>query len=372
MNDPQYLYWDKIKYKPRPEYLTAEETWALVKFSRQWAPGRVTSPIETPEKKKFTWQTIPWMQQLMHEVDLNLGGELSLATNLDSAAKRRIISRGIIEEAIASSQLEGAATTRRVAKQMILERRKPRNHSERMILNNYNAMVAIEDRFKGAEMNVDALLEMHAILTKDILDADRVGILRRESDDIAAVDALTGTVFHQPPLFKYVKEQLAHFMDYANDKKSQHAFEHPLTKAVTLHFWIGYLHPFVDGNGRLARALFYWYMLRKKYWAFAYLPISRAIKSSPGQYRNAYAYSEQDDFDLTYFIDYNLRKVCQARDGFVKYLERKHDEASEMSAIARGRYKLNDRQIQLLKYFHKNARATTTISTHAHISKVSS
>jgi len=56
---------------------------------------------------------------------------------------------------------------------MILERRKPRNHSERMILNNYNAMVAIEDRFKGAEMNVDTLLEMHAILTKDIMDADR-------------------------------------------------------------------------------------------------------------------------------------------------------------------------------------------------------
>lgn len=43
---------------------------------------------------------------------------------------------------------------------------------------------------------------------------------------------------------------------------------------------IAYMHPFVDGNGRTARALFYWYMLKSGYWLTEYLSISRVIAKS--------------------------------------------------------------------------------------------
>ncbi len=121
----------------------------------------------------------------------------------------------------------------------------------------------------------------------------------------------------------------------------------------------------------MARTLFYWYLLNHGYWAFSYLPVSRVIKASPAQYRDAYVYSEQDDNDLTYFIDYNLRKIKQAKRNFEEYVKRKEIENRRMAEKARAQYNLNDRQIQLLRYFHKNSGATTSIKTYSQIHGIS-
>jgi len=164
-----------------------------------------------------------------------------------------------------------------------------------------------------------------------------------------------------------LKKEIKRFIQYANDTSAKHQFVHPLVKAILLHFWIGYLHPFADGNGRMARTLFYWYLLKNNYWAFSYLPVSKVIKNSPAQYRDAYIFSEQDDNDLTYFIDYNFRKIAQAKRDFEAYVKRKEIQNRKMAGIARAKYNLNDRQIQLLRYLHKNSNASTTIKTHAQI-----
>jgi len=280
--------------------------------------------------------------------------------------RQRYITRGIMEEAIASSQLEGANTTRKAAKQMILEKRTPRNTGEQMILNNYEVMMAIEENKRYQSLNLNSLKAIHSILTHDTIDAKDVGRLRTDKDNIVVATAAGDIVFVAPPQAFYRRE-LDRCLAYANDELTEESFVHPCIKAIVLHFWIGYLHPFVDGNGRLARALFYWYMLRKGYWGMSYLPLSRIIRKSPIQYGQAYLYSEQDDYDLTYFIDYNVRKISQAMKDFDQYLARKRDENARMNSLSRAKYHLNERQILLLRYLHKNVSATTTISTHAKV-----
>ena len=71
-------------------------------------------------------------------------------------------------------------------------------------------------------------------------------------------------------------------------------FIHPIVKGIIIHFLIAFIHPFVDGNGRTASAIFYWYMLRKGYWLTEYLSISRIISRSKRQYEKAYLYTECD------------------------------------------------------------------------------
>jgi Fic family protein len=370
-HQPEYLFWDKVKYKPRPQGVSPEEFWSLIKFLRRNSLNRVNTIIHSEQGTPFSWQPLPDQDYFLHEIDMDLGGALMANIVDDDKTRQRFITRGIIEEAIASSQLEGANTTRRVAKQMLLEKRKPVNKSERMIINNYNAILEVENQLRNQPLNTETLLALHVMITKDTIDDNDVGRFRNDKDDIVVCDASTNVVYHVPPRERFLKKEIKKFIDYANNTLKKHQFVHPLIKAIFLHFWIGYLHPFVDGNGRMARTLFYWYLLKHGYWAFSYLPISKVIKNSPVQYRDAYTYSEQDDNDLTYFIDYNFRKITQAKCDFEVYIKRKVNQNRKMANIARAKYNLNDRQIQLLRYLHKNTSASTTIKIHTQIYGIS-
>ena len=73
--------------------------------------------------------------------------------------------------------------------------------------------------------------------------------------------------------------------DYANRETDD--FEHPTIKAIALHCWLALIHPFADGNGRTARALFYLFMLKNDYWLFEYLSISRVILRRRAQYERS-------------------------------------------------------------------------------------
>jgi len=296
---------------------------------------------------------------------MELGGALESTIADDLAPRRMFILRGIMEEAIASSQLEGANTTRKAAKRMIMEKRAPRNRSEQMIVNNYRAMVDIEDTLHRQKLTSEMLLKLHTTLVNETVEAGDIGRFRRDKDEIVVHEQSSGLIYHTAPPERFLKKEIAKLIRYANDEPAKQQFVHPLIKAIILHFWIGYLHPFTDGNGRLARTVFYWYLLRRGYWAFSYLPLSRIIKNSPAQYRDAFIYSEQDDNDLTYFIDYNVRKVEQCMSEFKSYCQRKVSEIRTLALIARQKYELNERQMQVLRYLHKDSTLTTSIKTHA-------
>ena len=100
-------------------------------------------------------------------------------------------------------------------------------------------------------------------------------------------------------------------------------------KGIVLHFVLAYIHPFMDGNGRVSRSLFYWYLIRNGYASVEYISISKAIKSHHGRYNNAYLLSETDGNDITYFINYNLDMVFEAADAFLSYVGRKMEENSK-------------------------------------------
>lgn len=367
--EPEYLYWDDVQYKELPEWINKYEFWFLVKFYRE--SQSVTTLIKDKNGGYFQWIKLQKFESLLHDLDLNFGGNLVVWPNdLSEKNKNKLIARGTMEEAIASSQLEGANTTRRVAKQMLREGRKPKNKSEQMIINNYETMLLIEEKLKDKELNRELLFELHGLITKNTLNPNDTGRLRTDDDEIIVLGEDGQTIYHTPPTAEFVKNELENLYKFANDIEEK-KFIHPLIKAIMLHFWIGYLHPFVDGNGRLARVLFYWYLLKKGYWAFAFLPISTVIKKSPVQYKMAYIYTEQDGNDLTYFIDYNIKKIQQSTREMGTYIKQKSDKNKNIYNFAQKNYQLNDRQLQLLQYLHENKGSKTTSTIHKNVNQVS-
>lgn len=254
--DP-YVYWDKFQYrKPSLNAYSPTELWAIIKYHRKLNSSQ--SPIMSSNKQIFTWVKLPRFEKFFHEFDFNIGGELFPSqTEDDKSERQRLLARGIVEESIASSQLEGASTSRKIAKQFLREGRKAKNESEQMILNNYLTMQLIEAESKKKALSPDLLMELHGLITKGTFTPEgETPRLRWTKDEVYVVHQPSGKIHHQAPDINFVEQELARLIDFTNND-SQSSFIHPIIKAIILHFWLAYLHPFTDGNGRMAWALFY-------------------------------------------------------------------------------------------------------------------
>ncbi|EOX1764349.1 Fic family protein [Vibrio cholerae] len=221
------------------------------------------------------------------------------------------------DEAISSSQLEGAATTTILAKEMIRKKRKPRTDDERMIFGNFDLMKSAWD-LRDEPFSIELIRDLHSIGTKTLEQEKYTSGAFRTTDDVAVVDA-EGEIVHQPPNHNSIDRLLTRVVKWLNSNDSG---VHPVIQAITLHFVIGYVHPFRDGNGRVARALFYWYMFKSGYTGFRYIAISALLKKAPIQYGVSYLDTEHDNLDLTYFIKHQLKVIGRAIDEFVAVYQR--------------------------------------------------
>lgn len=336
IND-EYYYWDRVKYNT-PKGIEREDFWAAIKYSRS-----VNSKIYNFYTCSLSLFETNKMQEILHNIDMNFGGVLASSSIIPEKNRQYYLLSSIMEEAIASSQMEGASTTRKVAKEMLRKQAKPKDKSQQMIVNNYNT-IRFLSAHKNEGLTPKLLLDIHRQITEKTLDNHEDEGRFRTDDNIVVMDGISGDIAHTPPSYKYIEESIVQLCNFVNEDK---AFIHPIIKAIILHFMISFLHPFVDGNGRTARSLFYWYMLKKGYWLTEYLSISRIIYKSKGQYEKAFLYTEHDDFDLGYFVQYNLKVLYKAFEELKIYLERK---AQENAALLEYRIPgLNERQLQIVK-----------------------
>jgi Fic family protein len=359
----EYVYWSKFKYYPFPKNIKPEEAWSYLKISTRLSSEK--TPMKAIDGGFFSYNLTKNLFQKLNFIDTNGAGLIKSLTDKPSESQTsKYIISSLTEEAIASSQIEGANTTHKVAKEMILSDRKPTNKDEQMIVNNYRAMQKIEE-WKNLDLTEDMLLDLQAILTdKTLKEESASGRFRTDEDQIVVADALTGEIAYVPPEQKMMRAELQRLIQYANTEENGDDFVHPVIKAVVLHFWLAYLHPFVDGNGRSARVIFYWYLLKRNYWLIQYISVSRAIKQSRKMYDIAYLHSEYDDNDFTYFLLYIVGAFETAILQFLEHFEKKVKEEKELKKSTKVLNNLNVRQLALLKHFAAHVDGYTDVITH--------
>ena len=347
-----YAYWTDAKYRAKGVGLMPEQLWAHLKAARE-------------RKRIVAWPSFgihfaltSEMQRVCHETDLKFGGQWGSHFLPDKATRSNYLVSSIFEEAIASSQLEGASTTRRDAMRMLSQGEKPKDKSRLMIFNNYRTIKFLVEH-KHEELTPELLMHLHALMTEHTLDKPEDAGRMRANNEVVVENVITNEVVHQPPHHEKLPDFVEELCRFFNDD-SPTPFLHPLLRAIIIHFMVAYMHPFVDGNGRTARALFYWFMLRHDYWLMEYVSISTVIKKDKAAYERVYLQSEADGLDIGYFVNYHLRTLVRALEHLEQALTRSKEEKKRTHDYLRidG---IQPRQAEILRLMNDNPNEILTV-----------
>ena len=358
----KYLHWDKLRHRTPPDNLTSEQWWLAVKIVRSGAQRAL--PLKDKYGMPFTFNTPPLVTQYLHEIDSRASGRIAMPSEVSNPeTKTRYLVRSLIEEAITSSQLEGASTTRKKAMEMFRSGKRPSNKSEQMIFNNLQGMEFIREN-QNKPLTPQLVLDIHAEMMRGTIDDVDLGRLQTLDDErVNVVSNFTHKVVHEPPRADQLKERLKAMCEFANGE-GEVEFIHPVIRAIVLHLWLAYDHPFADGNGRTARALFYWRMLNSGYWLFEFISISSILRRASGQYARAFLYTETDSNDATYFLVHQLQVIHVALEALERYLERKSKEIRKVEKVLKDISGINHRQLALLSHALRKPDADFTINSH--------
>ena len=347
-----FEYWDSIKYKKCPTGCTPQQLWTFVKAARR------INNIKVWDKYDVRLSLTNSMQKMCHQFDMYWGGSWGNNSIIDTNNKEQYLISSLMEEAIYSSQMEGAATTRKVAKEMLRKKMTPRDKSQQMIHNNYQTIQYIVEH-KDKPLSEELLLQIHRLMTDNTMQNPEDAGRFRNNNDVVVENGITHETVHTPPSYKDIPQFIKDLCEFFNDKNPRQ-FIHPIIRGIVIHFMISFVHPFVDGNGRTARAMFFWYMLREGYWLTEYLSISRVIAKSKKAYEKAFLYTEADGMDIGYFVAYNLKVLEQSFKQLQAYIKRKQEEKKSASLFLRmGNF--NERQAQIIKLFADDPNTLLTI-----------
>lgn len=348
-----FEYWDTIKYKRCSEGCTPQQLWTYVKAAR------VKSMMSVWGKYGITLTLTNQMQRMCHEIDMNWGGSWGTDSIIGDENKEQYLVGSLMEEAIYSSQMEGAATTRKVAKEMLRKKMTPKDKSQQMIANNYQTIQFIVSH-KDALLTPELLLQIHQLMTEHTMQNPQEAGCFRSNNDVVVENGITHETVHIPPTYEEIPNFVEDLCRFFNEQDASQ-FIHPIIRGIIIHFMVAYVHPFADGNGRTARALFYWYMLKQGYWLTEYLSISRVIAKSKKSYEKAFLYTEADGMDMGYFVAYNMRVLQQSFKQLQDYIKRKQEEKRAANSFLRiGN--INARQAQIIKMFADDSNLVVTIA----------
>lgn len=369
----RYAHWDKLQYRPTPDKVESPlEYWHMLKSARGVA--KKDTIFKDKSGAPFHYVEFDRLNELKDWILEHAAGAINAPEQVKNrSTKSTYLISSIIEESISSSKMEGASTTRRVAKEMLRSGREPKDISETMIFNNYQAMMFIRYILKDGDIPLTPKLifRLHELITDGTLtgeDEGKGGVLRGFDDDIVVCDPSSEEILHTPPKSGLLPDRLQLICDFVNGYSDEDgSYIPPVIRAIITHFMIGYDHPFVEGNGRTARALFYWVMIKNNYWLMEYVSISAVIKRSQREYLQAYLHTESDENDLTYFILQQLDVIKDAVTDFHSHVANQVEKDSNVLNMFKGsavRKELNLRQVALIRNALKNAGNTYTVKSH--------
>lgn len=108
-----------------------------------------------------------------------------------------------------------------------------------------------------------------------------------------------------------LEQEMSQFLKWANESDSTD----PVLRAALAHLWFVTIHPFDDGNGRIARAIADWFLARSEKSAQRFYSMSAQIRQERNDYYGILERTSKGTLDITPWMEWFLRCLGRAFDG---------------------------------------------------------
>ncbi len=258
------LLYEEFLTMPQLSGWSPEETWKLLGAIRR--EYSIEVPIATPQGYRLCYFLHQDLLNRLFDIERYCRPESDLCRQLADREGQPFLVKIQIEEAIATSTLDGLSLPYRQAESLIRLDRKPRDGGERVIVNTYRAMsdigAYVNERFSPKLMS-----ELYDRITEGVdpetivRGPDRSPLARKEYRQLAGL---------------HPDRHIADICAYANHEIGD-ADEHPAIRAFVMRGQMRQWLPLPDWNGNVASLFYRLYCLKHQYPVLAYLPFSRVL-----------------------------------------------------------------------------------------------
>lgn len=206
---------------------------------------------------------------------------------------------------------------------------------------NYNANV---------KTGIDEALikKIHSLTVHKILDPNKVGKYRETQ--VVVKSNQTGEVSFRPPQAQALAKLMEDFILWLNS--DQRVTTHTVLRSGIVHYELVRIHPFLDGNGRVARALSMLVLFQEGYDIRRFFSLEEYFDSDPVNYYQALASVEKTHGDLTFWLEYFTNGLAIE---LTKIKEKIQKLSIDMKLKERlgGQIALSERQIKIIEYLQE-------------------
>ena len=202
---------------------------------------------------------------------------------------------------------------------------------------------------------LETILEIHRLTTDKILPVESSGQFRLRQ--VVIRNTQTGQISYTPPPAVEVPYLVEDLVSWINSDECKQI--HPILKAGVIHYEVARIHPFVDGNGRVARAVATLVMFLDNYDIRKFFSFEEYFDENPMEYYlTLQAVSNQlvldtHERDLTPWLEYFVEGVAIELNRIKEKVQRISVDAKIKDKLG-GQVMLNERQMMIMEYIHRH------------------
>lgn len=213
---------------------------------------------------------------------------------------------------------------------------------------NYRKVTDYMGNTMGKDISEDTIKHLHKLTVANILPFDVLGEYRTK--EVVIKNSITGEVSFRPPKSVEVPWQLKDLILFIQEEKEMH----PVLKAGTVHYEFVRIHPFLDGNGRVGRALSTLVLFKEGYDTRQFFSLEEHFDSNAQEYYDALQSVERENGDLTYFLTYFTEVVAAELTKIKEKIEKISTDIAIKKKQGGKPILLSERQIKIIEFIKEN------------------